>query len=162
VEKSSLFVIRRANGEDISSIVSLSDQKRRFYEKANPQFWKRAENANELQRQWFTTILDNPNYFIYVADNKTQIDGFIIGQNINAPAVYNPGGMTLMIDDFCVASPELWETVGYKLLITVSNEGKKNGAVQVLIVSGFHDQEKGLFLKKQGLYVVSEWYVKQI
>ncbi len=38
MEKSSSFVIRRANGEDIPSMVSLSDQKRRFYEKANPHF----------------------------------------------------------------------------------------------------------------------------
>lgn len=162
MEKTSPFITRPANKEDISFMVTLSDQKRRLYENEFPQFWKNAENANELQEQWFTSLLGIPNYFIYVADGQTGIIGFIIGQNITAPEIYNPGGLTLMIDDFCVESPELWGNVGNKLLADVTEVGKVSGAAQILVVSDFHDQEKRLFLQKNGLCVASEWYVKRL
>ena len=36
------------------------------------------------------------------AVENSDIVGFIIGRLVPAPEVYNPGGLTLMIDDFCV------------------------------------------------------------
>ena len=32
-----------------------------------------------------------------------ELAGFIIGKVMSGPEVYNPGGLTLMIDDCCVA-----------------------------------------------------------
>lgn len=36
---------------------------------------------------------------------------------MHAPEVYDPGGLTLMIDDFCMQSENLWESVGFHLSI---------------------------------------------
>lgn len=155
-----VMVIRRAIQDDVNSMVVLSDQKRRSYEQAQPQFWHRAQNANEAQIAWFMTLLDRDDYILLVAeDAHKSFDGFIIGQLIKAPEVYNPGGLTLMIDDFCVASPYLWHTVGSQLLDAIQPMAKVKGAVQNLIVCGHHDEAKREFLRKQGMNVASEWYV---
>ncbi|MES2608148.1 MAG: hypothetical protein V4544_05425 [Pseudomonadota bacterium] len=43
--------IRCVNAADVSAMVALSDQKRRAYETAQPQFWKRSEHAYDSQAE---------------------------------------------------------------------------------------------------------------
>lgn len=156
------MLIHFAKQQDVPRMVELSEDKRRSYEKVIPYFWERAENANEYQHRWFSSLLNNENYLLYVAEDGHEVSGFVIGQIIKAPDVYAPGGFTLSIDDFCVASSALWDTVGSKLLEAVINEGKKRGAVQVLVVCGHHDEVKRSFLQSQNLQIASEWYVKSV
>ena len=40
---------RKASRQDIQSMVSLSSEKRSFYEKVQPQFWKRAADADKIR-----------------------------------------------------------------------------------------------------------------
>ena len=155
-------IIRLATTADVVSMVSLSDQKRRAYEKVHPRFWRRAEKANEAQSQWFKELLSQEGHILLVAEVSDQIVGFIIGELKRAPAVYDPGGLTLMIDDFCVKDQELWETVGKQLLLDLQHQAKQRGVVQTLVVCGHHDESKRRFLKRYGLDVVSEWYVGEI
>jgi GNAT superfamily N-acetyltransferase len=91
-----------------------------------------------------------------------KIVGFIVGKLMPAPEVYNPGGLTLMIDDFCVADESEWHSIGSKLVQKIKAIAKLRGAAQVLIVCGAHDGPKCHFLKKMGLTVASEWYVGSI
>lgn len=162
MKETNSLTIRLARKNDIASMVTISDAKRKAYENTNPQFWKHAENANEIQRDWFTSLLSKPDYFIYVAGHNSKISGFIIGQNVTAPEVYNPGGLTLLIDDFCVAAPELWESVGNQLISDVCRTAKVKGAIQIVVVCGHHDTHKRTFLKNNGLIVTSEWYTKPL
>ena len=152
--------IRKATINNIETMVLLYDQKRTEYSKAQPQFWKRAENANQIQANWFKQLLEHKDYFCYVAENNSQIDGFIIGRIVLAPEVYNPGGMTMMIDDFCVKDSNLWGLMGAKLVEVLRNASKD--VAQILVVCGAHDKHKRQFLKKIGLSVASEWYVGTI
>ena len=156
------FTVRDAKKSDLSQMVTLSSEKRLAYEKAEPQFWKRSVNADELQLEWFNKILEDKNHILLVGLIKNKIEGFIIGNLILAPSVYNPGGLTLMIDDFCVRTSLLWNSLGRDLLKEIKNRGKNNQAVQVLVVAGHHDKEKIDFLKKVKLSVVSEWYIGNI
>ena len=72
------------------------------------------------QRQWFKGLLEDKNHVMFTAESETrEIFGFVIGKLMPAPEVYNPGGLTLMIDDFCVQSESLWESVGAELIKTV-------------------------------------------
>jgi GNAT superfamily N-acetyltransferase len=96
------------------------------------------------------------------AQNNQKIAGFIIGKLMPAPEVYNPGGLTLMIDDFCVADEAEWHSIGSKLVQEIKTIAKLRGAAQVLVVCGAHDGPKCHFLKKMGLTVASEWYVGSI
>ena len=97
-----------------------------------------------------------------IADAEDTLTGFIIGRLIQAPETYDPGGLTLMIDDFCVAEPELWEPVGQPLISAVKTQAKEKGASQILVVCGHHDEPKRQFLKSQGLNLASEWYTSPL
>jgi RimJ/RimL family protein N-acetyltransferase len=153
--------IRSATISDIESMVSLSKTKRLEYEKAQPQFWRYAgENGDNAQKEWFKELLEDKNHLMFIAQGDTQeILGFIIGKLMRAPEVYNPRGLTLMIDDFCVESEELWESVGTQLVKAIKKEGKAKGAAQILVVCGAHDAPKRKFLQDQKLSIASEWFV---
>ena len=149
--------IRDATEKDIEHMVGLSYKKRRFYEKAQPQFWKYADGAEEIQSDWFKELLHRDDHILLVAEKDT-IKGFVIARLLEAPEVYNPGGLTLMIDDFCVENSG-WNDIGMALLKEARKQGKAKGASQVLVVSGAHDDDKVEFLKREGLHCASHWYV---
>ncbi len=186
------ILVRPSTSSDIDVMVLLSRAKRRFYEKAQPQFWKYAgEEGDNTQRIWFKELLVDKNYLMFTAtshcepksdkavqennDNsiayysapnneaKSSCDerllGFVIGKLIPAPEVYNPGGLTLMVDDFYVKSKNLWKFVGARLIEAVNASAKVKGASQILVVCGAHDHPKRKFLNEQNLQVASEWFV---
>lgn len=89
-----------------------------------------------------------------------EILGFIIDMGLMpAPEVYNPGGLTLMIDDFCVHSEGLWQSVGASLIEAVKIPAQGKGATQILVVCGAADLPKRKFLMDQNLSIASEWFV---
>jgi hypothetical protein len=152
--------IRLSQAGDIQSIVEMSYQKRLSYEKAQAQFWKYAGNIAELsQAKWFEELLAHDNHIMLTAQNNQKIAGFIIGKLMPAPEVYNPGGLTLMIDDFCVADDVEWHSVGYKLVQEIKAIAKTKEATQMLVVCGAHDEPKRRFLMNQNLSIASEWFV---
>ncbi len=155
------FVVRTSQLSDIDAMVSLSKAKRLAYEKAQPQFWRYAgEEGDNTQRRWFKELLEDKNYVMFTAENGTQgILGFVIGKLMPAPEVYNPGGLTLMIDDFCVKSENLWQSVGARLIEETKAAAKSRGATQILVVCGAHDHPKRKFLSEQNLSIASEWFV---
>lgn len=151
--------VRVAEMSDIIDMVNLSYKKRLAYETVQPQFWKHSEDAEVIQEEWFKSLLESETHILLVGESQVKMEGFIIGQMVPAPEVYNPGGLTLMIDDFCVADRSLWETVGRLLLSEIKVKVKNKGVSQVLVVSGAHDTDKRSFLARVGLSLASEWYV---
>jgi predicted acetyltransferase len=154
--------VRKAIEADISHMSALSRKKRLEYEKAQPQFWRYAEGAEEKQNQWFKELLQNEDYILLVAELAKKMMGFIIARVMPAPSVYNPGGLTSMVDDFCVADTELWNTVGRELISNLKQLSKGKDATQIVVVCGSHDEAKRQFLQRKGLTVASEWYVGEI
>ena len=157
----SQFVVRTSQLSDTIAMVSLSKAKRMLYEKAQPQFWRYAgEEGDNTQRRWFAELLEDKNYVMLTAESDAkEILGFIIGKLMSAPEVYNPGGLTLMIDDFCVNCENLWQFVGHELIEETKAAAKAKGATQILVVCGAHDHPKRKFLSEQNLQVASEWFV---
>lgn len=155
------FVVRTSQLSDTLAMVSLSKAKRKLYKKAQPQFWRYAgEEGDKVQEKWFKELLDDKNYVMFTAESGTQeILGFVIGKLMPAPEVYNPGGLTLMIDDFCVQSENLWQSVGRELIEEAKAAAKVKGASQILVVCGAHDLPKRKLLSEQNLSIASEWFV---
>jgi len=155
------FAVRTSQLSDISEMVSLSKAKRLSYEKAQPQFWRYAgEEGDKAQEKWFKELLEDTNHVMFTAKSDTQeILGFVIGKLMPAPEVYNPGGLTLMIDDFCMKSGNLWRSVGHRLIEETKAAAKARGATQILVVCGAHDHPKRKFLSEQNLSIASEWFV---
>jgi hypothetical protein len=156
--------IRPSQLSDIFAMVSLSKAKRMLYEKAQPQFWCYAgEEGDRAQGEWFKELLEDKNDVMFTAESETQeILGFIIGKLMPAPEVYNPGGLTLMIDDFCVQFENLWQSVGASLIEETKAATNARGATQIVVVCGAHDYPKRKFLSEQNLSIVSEWFVGDI
>ena len=143
-----------ANEQDISWIVSLSYEKRLNYSLVQPDFWKMANNSNKIQSKYFKKEIMKKNVIALCHKNNL---GFIIGQLIEPPEVYD-AGLTLMVDDFCVKSTDSWTTIGKELLEEAISVGKQKGAKQILIVCGNHDKQKQNLLKQMNLNTVSKWY----
>ena len=156
--------IIEAKPEHVKAMVHLSHCKRKAYEKVQPIFWKEAEDSNKVQEKWFLELLEHDEVIVLVALSRdtTAVTGFIVGSIINAPPVYDPGGKTLMVDDFCVSLPELWYTVGRDLLIHLQDRAVERGSVQTIVVCGDHDAPKKAFLEESRLGMASRWYVNQI
>lgn len=155
------FAVRTSQLSDIDAMVSLSKAKRMLYEKAQPQFWRYAgEEGDKAQGEWFKELLEDTNHVMFTAESETQeILGFIIGKLMPASEVYNPGGLTLMIDDFCIKSEKLWQSVGHRLIEETKAAAKGRGATQIVVACGAHDHPKRKFLKDQTLSIASEWFV---
>ena len=154
--------VRPAVSSDISFFVALSYEKRRAYEKAQPQFWGYAQGAEEAQTKYFEKLITDNNHIMLTAESEGKIVGFIDGSLVVGPPVYDPGGLNLWIDDFCMDKEADWNNVGRKLIDEIKLCGKARGCAQIVVVSGAHDKLKREFLKSMGLTVSSEFFVVDI
>ncbi len=148
------LIISKAQEVDIKSMNMLSNQKRISYEKFQPQFWRSNGDAGEIaQRKWFKELIEDNSYICLIAKQNDEIIGFVIGKIISAPEVYNPGGLTLLIDDFCILNSN-WNLVGNTLLKEIKSISKQQGVTQLIAVSGSHDEDKKSFLNEFGFQLL--------
>lgn len=150
---------RAATTVDVERMVELADTARREYEPHAPVFQRPARNASDVHRPWLSRLVEDPDVGTFVhEDPNGAVDGFVIITTVSAPPVYDPGGLSSLIDDFVVSSPERWVTTGSVLLDAATAWAREQGAVQVVVVAGPHDQPKRAVLQDAGLYVASEWF----
>lgn len=150
---------REATVADVERMVDLADAGRRQYQPHAPVFQRPASNAKAVHRPWLLQQVENPEAGTFVHENsKGEVDGFAIITTLPAPPVYDPGGLSSLIDDFVVSSADKWVTAGAALLDAATAWARERGAVQVVVVSGPHDSPKRAVLKDAGLYVASEWF----
>ncbi len=155
--------IRKAQSNDIPRIAELAAQRRVQYQHYQPQFWRVAEHAQEKHSRYLNKLLDRTDVTMLVHEESTgAIDGFIIADFVPAPPVYNPGGPTCRVDDFCVSSDDLWASTGLELLNEVLRKAKEQGAAQSVVVCGHLDQPKRTMLDQMGYSIASEWYVHNL
>jgi hypothetical protein len=151
-------MIRPATLTDVPRMIGLAEQKRAQYEQYQPTFWRRAVDAQAAQTPCFEKLVADESVIALVHETDGLLDGFVIAALMQAPPVYNPSGLTCMIDDF-VAD---WSTIGSALLEAAAQEAKQRGAVQVVVVCGHLDEPKRAMLHGQGLTIASEWYVRDL
>lgn len=143
-------------------MVSLSAMKRAEYETYQPTFWRTARNAEEQQEPFFKVLIVRENAIALVEEGDGAIRGFIIATLVGSPPVYDPGGLTCLVDDFTVATPDLWPSTGKRLLEEVTRRAKERGAVQVVTVCGQRDEPKRSLLSELGCSVASEWWTRPL
>ena len=152
------MAIRTAEPYDVERMADLADLKRTEYERFSPTFWRKAEGAKEGQTAFFRTLFERPNVIALVWD-EGKITSFIIGSVVPPPPVYDPGKNVCVVDDFVVADPEMWLTVGAALLNAVRERADGLGAQLSVVVCGHLDEPKRAMLRDNGFSVASEWYV---
>lgn len=150
--------IRYAAEADLAAMVALIEQRRFEYEQYEPVFWKKASDSAEKTEPFFKSLLTNERATALVAYDDEQLVGFLIAINTPAPPVYEPGGTTILVDDFCVADASLWPSVGRSLLDQLEVIGREAGWRQYVVVSGKADQSKSEFLTSTHLSLASTWW----
>lgn len=154
---------RVAVENDVPTMVELSDQRRQRYAQYQPVFWRPAADARERHEPFLRDLLARDNAIVRVHERGDGIiDGFILAMLVPAPPVYDPGGLTCSIDDFCLADAADWESIGRRLLDDVMAQAKVRGASQVVVVCGHLDQPKRAMLAAADLSIASEWYVRPL
>ena len=154
--------IRPAQHSDVPAMVELSEQKRTQYQEYQPTFWRKADDSRERQLPFLERLINRDDVITLVYEQDGVIAGFIIADLVKAPPVYNPGGLTCRVDDFCLANEDEWETIGRELLNEVQHLAKQRGAAQTVVVCGHRDQPKRDMLSRLGFTIASEWYVREV
>ncbi len=148
------MTVRSATAADVPRMVEWADRKRHEYARAQPRFWRPAQDAAERHRPFLEGLIGREDVIALVSGG-----GFAIGLIGDAPPVYDPGGKSCLIDDFVVES---WDSDGAELLDEVCRLAPRAGAVQVVVVCGHHDGPKRTFLEARGFPIASEWRVKEL
>jgi hypothetical protein len=99
--------IRGAIGSDIDAAVIMVERHRRQYQKYQPTFWRKSAKSAETTRTFFAKLLQEPDTFFLAAVEGALLLGFLIARKFPTPPVYETGGDTYLVDDFCVAIPRL-------------------------------------------------------
>ncbi len=152
-------MLRKAREADVPQMIALAAMKRTEYESFAPTFWHQAKDAAEKQTAFFCDLLHRENTLCLVSEHEEQINGFIIAAIVAAPPVYDPGSLVCIVDDFVMASPVLWTTVGKDLLQEARRTAESQGAKLAVVVCGHRDEPKREMLQSAGLSIASEWYV---
>jgi hypothetical protein len=154
--------IRKAVPADVPRIVELAEQKRVEYQEYQSTFWRKASDSREKHLPYIASVIERENVIALVHESDSEIDGFVIAAIVPAPPVYDPGGLTCVIDDFTVARAGDWEHIGAALLAEASRLSKERGAVQTVVVCGHLDEPKRQMLASAGYAIASEWYVRRL
>ncbi len=153
-----LVEVRSAAPGDVDAIVRLAAVRRAEYESYQPVFWRPAADAAARQRPYLAGLIEDPAVISLVAVTGHDVAGFAIATVGVAPSVYDPGGLTCLVDDFVVADAHDWPTVGVILLRAVIRAALERGAAQIVVAAQL-DEAKRAVLAASGLSVASESWV---
>lgn len=150
--------IRPARAADLDAVTALASARRRQYSTYQPVFWALAPDAEKAHKPYLARLIGDEDVITLVSESSGALTGFVIASIGDAPAVYNPGGRTCMIDDF-VVEPGRWNSAGTKLLRAAIEQAADRGAIQAVVVTGHLDLEKREALQACDLSIASEWWV---
>ncbi|MGH2995492.1 MAG: GNAT family N-acetyltransferase [Gaiellaceae bacterium] len=151
-------MVRDAVARDVDWLVELAAHKREAYKSHAPVFHRPHPEARERHGPFLASLVADDEKIVLVSEENGEITGFVVAALVPAPPVYEPGGLTCLIDDFAVARPELWEEAGRALLDEARARARSRGAAQTVVVCGPLDEPKRAMLEGAGHVVVSEWW----
>ena len=144
-------------------MADVASLRRQDYAQAQPQFWREAPGAVETHRRWLLQLIEDEAILTLVADDAAgELVGLLVASMVDAPPIYDPGGRSGFVDDFVVSASDQWGTVGRALLVAARGWLLEQGAAQIVVVSGFHDEAKRAFLDAEGLSPASSWHVASL
>ena len=154
--------VRRGDESDLPAMVEMIEDRRGEYEVYEPVFWRKAADSAATTLPFFAGLLAQGTATVLVAWDGDRLLGFLIAMPVLTPPVYDPGGSTVLIDDFCVAEPSLWSTAGRRLLEHARQVGREADWRQVVVVCGHADQPKSDLLRSTDLSLASTWWTAPV
>lgn len=157
---SGLWRVRYAVAADVERLVDLAAERRERYRRYQPEFWRPADDAADKQRQFFLNLVDDHGVAVLVAAVGGDVRGFAVARIVQAPPVYDPGGLTCMVDDFTVRDDAEWPEIGPLLIEAIAHWAADGGATQMVVVTAHLDEAKRGALGGSDLSLASEWWVR--
>ena len=105
------------------------------------------------QREYFATLLTDPDALVVVGCRGGVVEGFAIARLMPPPPVYDPGGLACVLDDFTVREAGQWFDLGKFLLEAARDWAAARGAAQVVVVTAHLDKPKRAALEAAGLSI---------
>lgn len=146
--------IRKAVEADAAQMAVLSEQRRIQYQVYQPLFWRKAKASQQVQTPFLAQQITNGAMIVLVCEGEKRLRGFVIADVRD--------GKVCNIDDFCVATPEEWATIGRALLEAVGQMAKARDIERYLIVCGHLDLPKRAMLQAFGLSIDHYWFTAPI
>jgi GNAT superfamily N-acetyltransferase len=150
--------LRKATTDDVAACVALVQAERERLEAYEPLFWRRAQGAERPTAAWLAHLARDAEMLFLVAVEEEAIAGFLVSRFYASPPVFDPGGLTAMIDDFCVADIERWTDIGGALLREVRRLLRDRGVAQVIVACPTKDDAKLALLQASDLSPASTWW----
>jgi GNAT superfamily N-acetyltransferase len=157
-------LVRAATPSDVTAMAALAEAKRELYKDQAPPFQRPAEGARAAHEGFLPKMLERDEFIVLVhEDGSTAVDGFVAARVGSAPPPFGDGPL-FHVDDFAVASPDRWSSVGAALLREVTALAIERGAQTAIVVTGpaSVDRPKNEFLRSAGLAVGAEWRTKSL
>ncbi|HET9110360.1 MAG TPA: hypothetical protein VFN78_06015 [Ktedonobacterales bacterium] len=159
----SVVVVRAAREDDADITACLAATKRAEYEVYSPVFWRRAADDRGRHLPFLRSCLRDPMYLSFTAESGGEPLGIILGKRGAAPPPFQRDPEpTCFVDDFFVARPSLWASVGGALLAEVAEAAHAQGAARVIVVTAQRDIPKRTFLLDEGYSLAAAWWVHPI
>lgn len=154
--------IEPATKSDLPAIVSLLSNRRERLSAAEPVFWAKAENAEQMTEAFLGFVLDQAETIALIAKDGDTALGILIAIPFNVPPVYAPPGPTYMIDDFTLADKTLWPDLGPAMIREAEARAKEKGACQLVMVGTIEESERDAPYEAAGFAPVSRWWRKSL
>lgn len=142
--------VRPLTAADVPRVLELGEAKRRQYEAYSPVFWRVSALPRETFAPYLQSQIENPQVVALAYEPNGTVDGFVLA---------NAQGYS---DDFMVAVPEMWPTVGADLLLAAGNMAHRQGIGSLLVVCGQGDTPMRAMLAAQGLTPTLDWYIRPL
>ena len=151
--------VRTATGDDVDAICDLGREVREQLAELEPRFRRPHRDAAVNQRAWFRTLLKSEAHRVLVYEREPDdVVGFVIGQLVPAPPIFDPGGKTLLVDD------GRWPNAaaGEALFAALRTWAVKQGATQLVGVTAVGDEDRRATFDALGLHPTTEWWTKEL
>jgi uncharacterized protein YijF (DUF1287 family) len=145
--KPGILDVRPLRESDLDRVAELAEQRRQVYAAYQPVFWRVAPDAVSKHRPFLSTLLTRSDVYAFAhQDASGNVDGYVFADRRG-------------IDDFAVAEPALWPTVGAALLHAATAQQTAEGVTECTVVCGHRDIAKRAMLAANGLALRSCWWV---
>ncbi len=152
------LTIRDATQDDLEDFLALGETRRVALSAWKPIFWKFVPDALEKHRPWIAHLIGQDDHGVFVAEDDGEIVGTVVARPTFAPPIFDPGGIAYTFDDFAVASPDLWDSVGRALIDHARGWCRENGGSQIIVIGVDQDDIQAAMLAQTDLSIASTWW----
>ncbi len=162
-----LVAVRRARIDDAGIIADFADLRRHAYPAYSPVFWRPAPGARTHHLPFLQACLADGCHSAFVAEAAEGVVGAAVANyRVGVPPFTRDleasGIASWLVDDFYVASQDLWRTAGGALLDSVAAAARSSGQNRLIVVSAERDAPKNAMLRDRGFRQAAAWWVRPL